>query len=225
VRLADGTASDELIIESEIVKAPMSWSPDGKLLVYQQITGAVDVWAVPVTGDKKPFRLLQSQFAEQFPQVSADGKWLAYQSNETGRPEIYVKPFPEGPGKWQVSVDGGQFPRWRRDGKELFFYFNNNLFAADIRVAGASLDPGVPRTLFGLPGPSANLNHGPYNRFAVSADGQRFLLSQPGTGGPTTVGGLADTIAAVVDRGGTGATSTTNAVTVVLNWTQMLRKK
>jgi serine/threonine protein kinase len=225
VKLANGTASDELITESEIAKAPMSWSPDGKLLVYQQSTGAVDVWAVPVTGDKKPFALLQSQFAEQFPQVSADGKWLAYQSNETGRAEIYVKPFPEGPGKWQVSVDGGQFPRWRRDGKELFFYFNNNLFAADIRVADASLDPGVPRTLFGLPGPSLALTHGPYNRFAVSADGQRFLFSQPGAGGPTTVGGLADTIAAVVDRGGTGASATTNAVTVVLNWTQMLKKK
>ena len=96
---------------------------------------------------------------------------------------------------------------------------------AGIRVAGASLDPGVPRTLFGLPGPSVVLGHGPYNRFAVSADGQRFLLSQPGTGGPTTVGGLADTIATVVDRGGIGSTGTTNAVKVVLNWTQMLKKK
>jgi hypothetical protein len=86
-------------------------------------------------------------------------------------------------------------------------------------------DPGVPRALFGLPSPSIALNHGFYNRFAVSADGQRFLLSQPGTGGPTTVGGLADTIAAVVDRGGTGSTGTTNAVKVVLNWTQMFKKK
>ena len=86
-----------------------------------RLSAQADVWAVPVTGDKKPFPLLQSPFTELFPQVSPDGKWLAYQSNETGRTEIYIKPFPEGPGKWQVSTDGGKFPRWRGDGKELYF--------------------------------------------------------------------------------------------------------
>ena len=202
LKLADGTASDELITESDTPKAPISWSPDGKLLVYQQATGGGDIWAVAVTGDKKPFPLLQTPFAEQFSQVSEDGKWLAYQSNETGRTEIYVKPFPEGPGKWQVSVDGGTFPRWRRDGKELFFYFTNNLFAADIRVAGASLDPGVPRPLFGFQA-QALPRITVLQPLCVSADGQRFLL-QPGGGGPSIIGGLADTIATVVDRGGIG---------------------
>ena len=70
---------------------------------------------------RRPFSVLQSRANELFPQISPGGKWLAYQSNETGRPEVYVKQFPEGPDKWQVSTDGGQFPRWRRDGKGLCF--------------------------------------------------------------------------------------------------------
>ena len=149
---------------------------------------------------------------------------MAYMSLETGRPEIYVKPFPEGPGKWQVSADGGLLPRWRRDGKELYFYFDNSMRAADIRVMGASLEAGVPRTLFGLGDPSgANpINH-PHHPFAVTADGQRFLVSQTGTGGRGR-GGLADQMIALVDRGGAVAAAA-NQVTVVLNWTQMLKKK
>ena len=142
--------AEELIIESEIAKMPTSWSPDGKLVVYTQGTNPqADIWAVPVAGDKKPFPLVQSHSLDVFGQVSPDGKWLAYQSNETGRPEIYVKPFPEGPGKWQVSTDGGTFPRWRADGKELYFVFTGNMIAAEIRAAGSSVDPGVPRICSG----------------------------------------------------------------------------
>ena len=143
----------------------MSWSPDGKLVVYTQNSGNGDIWAVPVAGDKKPFPILQSTFAEGFPQVSPDGKWLAYQSNETGRPEIYVKQFPEGPGKWQVSTDGGQFPRWRRDGTELFFYFNNNLIVAAIRASGSSIEADVPKMLFGLAPPGCGYKPRPLPPF------------------------------------------------------------
>jgi Tol biopolymer transport system component len=225
-KLADGTGTEELITESEAVKEPMSWSPDGKLLVYTQTGQANDVWAVPVTGDKKPIPLLQSQFNEVFPQVSPDGKWLAYQSNDTGQAEIYVKPFPDGPGKWQVSTDGGTWPRWRRDGKELYFNLPPNMMAAEIRVTGSSLQPGVPQTLF-PPGnnPSIAGNHNPYLRFAVAADGRNFLLSLPGTGGATAAGGVADQIAAAADRGGTLTAAAPNSVTVVVNWPQVLKKK
>ena len=111
----------------------MSWSPDGKLLVYWQTGAAGDVWAVPVTGDKKPFPILQTQFAEVFPQVSPDGKWLAYQSNETGRTGDLHQAISGGPGKWQVSTDGGKFPRWRGDGKELYFVLAPGMWAAEIR--------------------------------------------------------------------------------------------
>jgi Tol biopolymer transport system component len=229
VKRADGAASEELITEGDVPSMPSSWSPDGKLLVYtrQPAATSADIWAVPVAGDKKPFPLLQAQYPEAFGQVSPDGRWLAYLSVETARQEIYVKPFPEGPGKWQISVDGGTFPRWRGDSKELFFYNNNNLFAADIRTSGSSLQPGAPRVLFQLPNPSAGLPHPAYNRYAVSADGQRFLLSQPGVGAAIVGGGLADVIIAQVDRGGAAATATgtPNAVSVVLNWQQLLKAK
>ena len=226
---ADGGGAEELITESEAPKAPMSWSPDGKVLVYFQGSGSADVWAVPLTGDKKPFPVLQSAANEQFPQVSPDGKWLAYQSNETGRAEIYVKQFPEGPGKWQVSTDGGQFPRWRGDGKELYFMLAPNMVAAEIRANGASIQPGVPKVLFALGGnPSAAINHIPYHRYAVTADGQRFLLSQAGGPSPTASGGLSATIANLADQGGAaagGSVSVPQAITVVLNWPQALKKK
>jgi serine/threonine protein kinase/Tol biopolymer transport system component len=223
VKLADGAATEELIVESNDQKVPMSWSPDGKLLVYDQNTGAGDIWAVAVSGDKKPFPIVQSPATETSPQVSPDGKWMAYQSNETRqRPEVYVKPFPSGPGKWQVSVDGGQFPRWRHDGKELYFYFNNTMFAADIRVAGSSFEAGAPRSLFGLPSPNAATNHPPYHRYAVSADGQRFLISQGG-GVLGAAGGLSANVASQADGGGSNTSG--NPVTVVLNWTRMLKQK
>jgi eukaryotic-like serine/threonine-protein kinase len=230
VKPADGSGMEELIFESDVQKLPLSWSADGKLLVYVQNTGGLDVWAVPISGDKKPFPLLQTPFNENFPQVSEDGKWLAYQSNETGRAEIYVKPFPDGPGKWQVSTDGGQYPRWRGDGKELFFYFNNTMFAADIRVNGSSVAPGVPRTLFGLPSPSATGNHPPYHRYAVSADGQSFFLSIAGPVGRGAGGGggsgVAGAVLAAAEAGNNGPLGITgNPVAVVLNWTQMLKEK
>ena len=221
VKPVDGTAAEELITESDVQKSPMSWSPDGKLLVYTQNTGANDIWAVPVTGEKKPFPLVQSQFPDLFPQVSPDGKWMAYVSLETGRPEVYIKSFPDGPVRRQVSTDGGLFPRWRRDGSELYFYFANNMIAADIRAAGSSLEPGAPRTLFSLADPGGT-NHVVDNRFAVSADGQRFLVSQPGIGGPGGGGAVADQVLAAAES---GAIAANNGVTVVLNWTQMLKEK
>jgi Tol biopolymer transport system component len=224
---ADGTGTEELIVESEAPKAPMSWSPDGKLLVYWQLGGAGDIWYVAVTGEKKPIPILRTPAAEVFPQVSPDGKWLAYQSNETGRAEIYLKPFPEGPGKWQVSTDGGLWPRWRRDGKELYFVLAPNMMAAEIQVKGSSPEAGVPESLFTLSGdPSTSVNpHIQYHRFAVTANGDRFLMSQP-SGGATTSGALADAVAAAADGGGTSLVGISpNGVTVVVNWPQMLKKK
>jgi Tol biopolymer transport system component len=223
-KLADGTGAEELITESESIKAPMSWSPDGKLILYNQIGKSGDIWAVPVTGDKKAFPVLESAADETFPQVSPDGKWLAYQSNETGRGEIYIRPFPEGPGKWQVSTDGGAVPRWRRDGKELYFFTVPNLMSSDVRVSGSSLQAGVPQVVFGLPAsPNALIGHNFYLPVAIAPDGQRFLLSQPAAVGGLTTGGLADQIAAFVDRGGSPADAAPNSVTVVVNWPRMLK--
>jgi Tol biopolymer transport system component len=227
VKSADGTGNEELIVESEAPKTPMSWSPDGKLLVYFQFSNAGDVWAVQTTGEKKPFPLVQSPFAELYGQVSPDGKWLAYQSNETGRTEIYIRPFPEGPGKWQVSTEGGNFPRWRGDGKELYFVQTPNMVAAEIRIAGSAPEAGVPQVLFTLSGPiSAALGtQVSYHRYAVTADGQRFLISQP-SGTTTASGGIADAVIAAVDGGGGSQLVgvSPNGVTVVMNWPQMMRE-
>lgn len=221
VKTADGTGAEELIIESPEPKAAMDWSPDGKLLLYWQAGQGGNVWMVPLEGDRKAVAVLQSQFVEVFPQVSPDGKWMAYQSNETGRVEVYVKQFPEGPAKWQVSTEGGAYPRWRADGKELYFVQAPDVMAAAITVTGSSLEAGVPRSLFTLGANPSVAAHGTaYHRFAVSADGTRFLFSQLAAG--TATGGLADTIATLADGGGTTAGSAGN-VSVILNWPTLLQ--
>ena len=123
VKAVDNTGKEELLIESELPKTPMAWSPDAKSIVYwvsDPKTG-FDQWILPLTGERKPVPILQTPFAEGWPQVSPDGKWIAYTSNETGQNEIYIRTFTEGSGKWQISTNGGVFPRWRHDGKELFF--------------------------------------------------------------------------------------------------------
>jgi dipeptidyl aminopeptidase/acylaminoacyl peptidase len=246
IKAADGTAREELVTESETAKMPMSWSPDGKVLVYQVMTGGAgaDQWAVPLTGDKKPFPLLQSPAVEVSPQISPDGKWIAYSSNETANIfQIYVKPFPDGPGQWQVSTEGGYFPRWRRDGKELYFMTGaggittgsgggagaGTMMAVDIRVAGSAVQPGVPRALF--PSGYGNTGHPTgirYNAYAVSADGQRFLIPQLGAARRGTANTLADDIAQRADAGGAAATTfsgnTGGEITVDLNWMSVLKR-
>src|SRR5207247_1141309 len=119
-----GSGTEELLFESELLKAPMSWSPDGKRIVFwvqDQKTGG-DLWVLPLEGDKKPAPLIASPANETHGQISPDGKWIAYTSNSTGRNEIYVQPFPSGSGRWQISNHGGDWPRWRRDGKELLYH-------------------------------------------------------------------------------------------------------
>jgi Tol biopolymer transport system component len=235
VKAADGTGSEELIVESDLPKAPMGWSPDGERLVYwvgdPQTRG--DLWMVPLQGDRTPVALVQTPANEMFGQVSPDGQWMAYQSDETGTPQIYIRPFPEGPGnRSQVSTEGANslWPRWRGDGKELFFVVAPNMMAADIRVTGSSVQPGIPHPLFVLTGnPNAlgSAHATAYHRYGVTTDGQRFLMPQPPTATAIGAGGLAGTLAAAADEqaGGAGGASDPDAITVVLNWTRALKQK
>ncbi len=174
---ADGTGAEELLIESETSKIPMSWSRDGRYIVYW--TPGQIQWILPMTGDRKPFQF--SEGSSSHAQISPDGKWVAYLSFETGRGEVYVKPFPTGSGKWRVSKDGGVFPRWKADETELYFLAQASfakMMSVEIRVNGATIQPGEPRALFDSG--YLNVNHpSNYHTFAISPDGQRFLIPRP----------------------------------------------
>jgi Tol biopolymer transport system component len=239
VKVADNTRNEELLLESDLPIAPMSWS--GDRLVYWTLDPktAGDIWMLTLTGDKKPAPILQTRADERNPQVSPDGKWMAYSSNETGRSEVYIRPFPDGPGKIQVSVNGGVYPRWRRDGKELYFMSLvsiGSMMVSGIHVSGVSIDREVPHALYQSFFLTTAHARGQYNAFAVSADGQRFLVPhfeslREGFGGGRTVA-AANTAAAsaalttvMADRhAATNSASPSMApITVVLNWTASLK--
>jgi len=211
-KAATGAGTEERLLESDTAYLPQSWSPDGRAIVAAQLDTklGVDLWMLPVStsnaADTKPVPLLRTTFNEDFGQISSDGKWLAYMSNETGRAEVYVQPFPTGSGKWQVSTNGGTFPRWRRDGRELFYMDRTSagkMIAVDVNGTASVFVAGSPKELFD----SGYLNLGhtaPYLPFAVSADGQRFLI--PRGEGLSTADAISSPIA------------------VVLNWDASLKK-
>jgi len=140
---ADGMGSaSPLVVENGFRESISSFSSDGRYLFFDrraaQTDSHMEIWALPLFGDRKPLPVLQNpQFDVLEPALSPDGKWLAYESPESGQAEIYVVPFRHGSGKWEVSTGGGRFPRWRRDGKELFYLSpDNKLMSAGIFGTG-----------------------------------------------------------------------------------------
>ncbi len=188
---------------------PDQWSRDGRFLVYSSLDPKtnLDLWVLPV--DKgapnswKPIVFLQTEFNENQGQLSPDSRWMAYSSDESGQREIYVRPFPPGDGKWKISNAGGEQPRWRGDGKELFYSApDGQLFAVPIKAMTGgkqALEPGVPESLFN----SHIIRGSAVNGFQydVTADGQRFL---------------------VISVGASGVSSP--PLTVVVNWTTGLKR-
>jgi eukaryotic-like serine/threonine-protein kinase len=161
-------------------KTPWSWSPDGKFILYSTggyAIGNYDLWLLPMTGDSQPrvpSPFLQTPFNEYNARFSPDGRWVAYVSDETGLNEVYVTRFPGPSGKWPVSAGGGNYPRWRADGKELFYLARDNkLMAATVKSQGTEFDVTSAQPLFDIHHPGANSRY-PYD---VSADGQRFLVN------------------------------------------------
>ena len=141
-----------------------------------------DLWALPLVGDGKPVPVANREFDELGGQLSRDMRWVAYESNETGRFEIVVQQFPNSTGKWQISSGGGMMPRWRADGKELFYVASDGtLMGVPITVApdGKTLRPGAPVPL--VPNRIVfDAYRGVRNsRYAVTPDGQRFLMIVP----------------------------------------------
>ena len=177
-KAANGSGAEGVIDASPVAKFPTSWSPDGKFLLYNSTAGTPrtgnDLWVVPLFGDRRPYPFLQTPFNEGRAQFAPDGRWVAYQSNESSRNEVYVAPFPGPGGKWQVSTVGGGSPRWRRDGKELFYVARDGgLMAAAVSSRGAVLDVGAVRALFNTRIRDQALGI-PYD---VTSDGQRFLVN------------------------------------------------
>jgi serine/threonine protein kinase len=200
-KAASGVGSEDSLAHTPgSLEAPFQWSGAANTIVLAHMgpSGQWDIYVMPADGRQAPRPFLQSPFREMGGRLSPDGQWLAYTSNETGRSEVCVVPYPGPGGKWQISTAGGDAPLWRADGRELFFQgADQSIMAVDVR-AGATFEVGVPKLLFKTP-----LTGGAYAgyRWAVSRDGQRFLINTPS--GAVTEGRLV----------------------VVTNWTTELRRR
>ena len=179
---ASGARNEELLYESDEYKRPTSWSPDGRLIAYMSSdgpTGRGDIWVLPLAGERKPFPFLQTpQFDEQRARFSPDGHFVAYDSDESGRRQVYVTPFPGPGGKQQVSTDGGEDPVWRGDGRELFFLSEGKMMAAEVKTDGSGVDIGNARLLF-----DAHTGFVGFAHFDVTPDGKRFIVAALSEGG------------------------------------------
>jgi Tol biopolymer transport system component len=215
-RAANGAGTDELLFSadaSEFVE-PLDWSRDGRFVLFvrgQLVTAdtRVDIWVLPMTGDKTAYPLLESPFRKSAARFSPDGKWVAYGTNESNGYQVVVRPFPEiGQGQWQVSTRGGYDPRWRGDGRELYYLApDGTVMAVDVQ-AGDAFETGAPHALF-----ATGISLGPVRTdidylflYMVTADGQRFLINEP----VVPAAGEAETV---------NAAPAPAPINVIVNWT------
>jgi Tol biopolymer transport system component len=175
----NGADVEEPFLESLMDKAPNSWSRDGHFLLYTNLDpkAGADLWVLRLAQDRKPFIFLSTRFDERAGQFSPDGRWVAYQSNESGPFQIYVRAFPGPGGQSQISTSGGIQTRWRRDGKELYYIApDGKLMAVPITAKGATLDAGIPVALFQTRIWGGGTNAFNRQQYDVAPDG-RFLIS------------------------------------------------
>lgn len=182
---ADGGAAEVLIHKVEGAPAYLdSWSAE--YLIYETVnpTTGRDVWALPMAGDRTAFPVANDKFTQQGARLSPDGHWIFFSSNASGRFEIYVQAFPKPGGIRQISIDGvsGSVGNWGKDGKEIIFQgLDGKMMTVDIKL-GATVEAGIPKTLFPVPGPIEG------SRFAMSNDGQEFIIPlAPQSGGRPSV--------------------------------------
>jgi len=191
-RLANGGGQEEILLEPSSVEGSAvtlqwpQWSPDGRYLVYMAQSGPTGaaVWAIPTSGDKKPFPVVQAQSPQARIvqcRLSPDGHWLAYSATESGREEVYVTHFPSGSGRWQISQTGGTFPVWRGDSKEVYFIgLDGSLHAATVNTRNQEFELDQVHSLFAV-----NYVAPIGNPYDVTPDGQRFAVSTYGEAVPT----------------------------------------
>jgi dipeptidyl aminopeptidase/acylaminoacyl peptidase len=173
VKAASGVGAEQPILQSPFEKSPECWSSDSKVVLFnlQPPNGRRQVWALPMQGGAQPYVTLTGPGDIEQAQLSPDARFVAYRSNESGRPQVYVQNFPPTAARWQISTDGGYFPQWRRDGKELYFIHGGAMMAVDIRTSGEKLEAGLPQQLF-----DRQITTGGRNAFVVSQDGQKFIV-------------------------------------------------
>lgn len=201
----NGTGATQLLFKDGAPnKHPISWSSDGRYITIERVdpqgkTGW-DVWILPLFGDRKPFPFLNGAANEYDTSFSPDGKWVAYVSDETGRAEVYIVPFPKRSGKWQVSMEGGSHPHWRRDGKEFYYLSRDNkLMAVKIQERNTALEIGNPQPLFQTNPPTSLYAGWIYD---VTADGKKFIVDTQPPSSPSS-----------------------DSITLVTNWPALLNKQ
>jgi serine/threonine protein kinase/Tol biopolymer transport system component len=198
---SDGSGSEETLLPAQkFGTAPTSWSADGKFLAYYQIgsSGKYEAWVLPLDGGNPQPLSNNNQFDQSNPVFSPDGKYWAYMSTETGWSEVYVVPFQQGSGKWQISTGGGRFPVWARNGKQLYYRDNGNVMGVDVTTQPV-FRASTPRVV--VPAAvTAPLSNG-LDNFDVTPDGQRFLIHQQNS-----------------------ETGQSLQINVILNWSEELRR-
>ncbi|PWT92423.1 MAG: hypothetical protein C5B54_03540 [Acidobacteria bacterium] len=180
----NGTGTPRLLWESDTRKLADDWSPDGSTLLVDVSSpqSRTDIWAVPMKGNEKPYPVIQTPFEETGVRFSPDGHFIAYSSDESGHPEIYVQTFPVSGQKWQISTEGGEQAQWSSDGKEIFYLSSSiDLMAVDIK-SSSRFETGVPHKLFHPSIPKFLANLEGRNQFAVDPRGRFLIVS-----GDTTV--------------------------------------
>jgi serine/threonine-protein kinase len=200
---ADGSGSPEVLLDEEVELASCSWTRDGRYIVYQRLDkdSAWDLWALPVQGDAESFPLADGNASERTGVVSPDGRWLAYASDESGRPEIYVQGFPRRQGRQQVSSNGGAEPHWSADGSMLYYVSGDGIYSVPITAGGERFRFGRSEKVLDV-----RVND-PYElgAYDVTEDGRRFLVARS----------LTDT----------GAAEKTDRVLLILDWFDELRSR
>ncbi len=203
----NGTGVQEVLLEAEGTPsrpcgvlqcsvAPTDWSADGRFVLYT-LTGTFpstsDIWALPLFGERKPFPVIQTEFSEGQGVLSPDGRWIAYTTDETGQPNVHIQPFLRPGGKHRISPNGGRNPHWRADSRELFYLDAAGAMTAVPIDLTAGSPAGLPTMLFSAGAVSTN------NMYAVTKDGQRFLVNKPESAAATPL-------------------------TVIVNWISTLRR-